>query len=182
MGIAQITIELPGASHWARIPEPCRLHVGAGVEARPCRSEFFVRSHHLPVAQLVVQLDPRAQRPVAGVTALFQFDVLWTSASNQPHPAVDGMAVAQIENIDVNLAAGELRELKKLKSVDRPDLIVTPQQMAISALDGQLVAVDQSVRGVKEMSVAESARHRDRGDRTDGLHTVEYRCVREPRS
>ncbi len=35
------------------------------------------------MAHLVVQLNPRAQRPVAGVAALFQFDVLRTGAGNQ---------------------------------------------------------------------------------------------------
>ncbi len=54
------------------------------------------------------------------------------------------MAPAQIDDVDIDLAAGLLRKLKQLKSVDYAELIVTGNQMAVSALNRELVAVDQA--------------------------------------
>src|ERR1700690_377254 len=92
------------------------------------------------------------------------------------------MAPAHIDDVDKDLAARILRKLEQLKSVDDADLIVPVQQMAVPGLYGGLVAVDQNTRGVEEMSVAESARHRDRGNRTDGLYRIDNRRVRDPGS
>ena len=80
----------------------------------------------------------------------------------------------------IKLAAGIFRKLKQLISVDYADLIVTRNQMAVPGLDRDLVAVEQSIGGVVEMSVAESAGHRDRGNRINGLNRIENRRVREP--
>src|ERR1039458_140786 len=52
--------------------------------------------------------------------------------------------------------------------------------MAVPTLNCDLVAIDQNIRGVIEMSVAESARHGDRGGRTESLNRIENRRVREP--
>src|SRR5450759_1751058 len=52
--------------------------------------------------------------------------------------------------------------------------------MAVPTLNRDLVAVDQSIGGVVEMSVAESARHGDGGDRIESLNRIEKRRVREP--
>src|SRR5271157_1652411 len=52
--------------------------------------------------------------------------------------------------------------------------------MAVPAFQCDLVAVDQNIRGVVEMSVAESSRHGDRGERSESLNRIENRRIREP--
>src|SRR5258708_35278296 len=51
--------------------------------------------------------------------------------------------------------------------------------MAVASLNCDLVAIDQTFARVVEVSVAESTRHSNRGDRTESLHRIEHRCVRE---
>src|ERR1039457_6360025 len=105
---------------------------------------------------------------------------LIAGAGNEAHPSADGMAPAQIDDVVINLAAGILRKLKQLKSVDGADLIVAGKQVAVPALNSDLVAVDQKFRVVEEMSVAECTHHGNRGLRIDGLNRIENRRVREP--
>src|SRR6266853_6255799 len=54
--------------------------------------------------------------------------------------------------------------------------------MAVPGLNRDLVAVEQSIGGVVEMSVAESECRSERGDRIDGLNRIDKRRVREPRN
>src|SRR5882762_244930 len=132
------------------------------------------------MGQFVAQLNPRAQGPICNEAALLDIGVLRTSSGDQAQPAGDGMAPAQIDDVDINLAAGTLGKLKILKSVDNTDLIMTRKQMAVAGLNRDLVAVDESFRGVVEVSVAESTRHSNRGYRTESLNHIEHRRVREP--
>src|SRR3982074_3961808 len=132
------------------------------------------------MAQLVAQLNPPAQRPTGKGATQLHIGVLWTHSSNQAHSAGEGVAPAHIDDVVINLAAGILRKLKQLKPVNDADLIVTGKQMAIATLSCDLVAIDQSIRGVVEMSIAESTRHGNRGDRAESLNRLEHRRVREP--
>src|SRR5713226_3412908 len=139
------------------------------------------------MGELVAQLNPTAYRPMLDVGTLLQICVLRTGSGNEAHPAGDGMAPTQIDNVVINLAAGILRKLKQLKPVDCADLIVPGKQMAVTALHRDLIAVQQAYvswnrafRGVVEMSVAESARHGDRGARIESLNRIKNRRVREP--
>src|SRR5258708_25247704 len=79
----------------------------------------------------------------------------------------------------INLAAGILRKLKQLKAVDQSDLIVSGKHMAVASLNCDLVAIDQTLARVVEVSVTESTRHSNRGNRTESLHRIEHRCVCE---
>src|SRR5208337_874269 len=96
------------------------------------------------------------------------------------------MAPTHIENVVINLAAADLRKLNQLKSVDCADLIVARKQVAVPALNRDLIAVDQKSRGVArdgvvvEMSIAESAGHGERGAWTNRLNYIENRRVRQP--
>src|SRR6266849_931497 len=180
MGVAQIGVKIPGTSQGAGVPKPHRLDFRAGVEARACRSEFLVARTHRRMGKFVAQLNACGQRPSRQVAASFQVGVLGTGSDNQAQPAGDGMAPAQIDDVVINLPAGILRKLKQLKTVDYPELIVTGKQMAVSALNCDLVAVDQSIGGVEKMSVAESASHGDRGARIETLHRIENHGVRKP--
>src|SRR5713101_3415748 len=134
------------------------------------------------MGELVTQLNPTAYRPMLELATLLQVGVLRTGSGNEAHPAGDGMAPAQINDVVINLAAGILRKLKQLKAVDGADLVVPGKQVAVTALHRDLVAVDQKRRigGVEEMSVAESTRDGDRGARIESLNGVENRRVREP--
>src|SRR5664279_591342 len=98
------------------------------------------------------------------LATLLEVGVLRTGSGNHAHPVADGVAPAQIDNVIINLAAGVLRKLKQLKAVDYADLIMMGKQMAVSGLSRDLVAVEQRIGRVVEMSVAESARHGDGGD------------------
>src|SRR6266478_860237 len=180
MGVAQIGVKIPGTSQAACVPKARRLDFRAGEESRACRSEFFVARTHRRMGEFVAQLNPCGQRPILRVAASFQFGVFRTSSGNQAQPAGDGTAPAQIDDVVINLPAGILRKLKQLKTVDYADLIVTGKQMAVPALNCDLVAVDQSIRGVEEVGVAESSRHGDGGARIEPLNRIENRRVREP--
>src|ERR1035437_6842849 len=83
------------------------------------------------------------------------------------------MAPTHIEDVVINLAASNLRKLKELKAVDCADLIVTGKQMAVSALNHVLVAVEERISGVVEMRVGERARHREGGARVNRLNPSE---------
>ena len=127
----------------------------------------------------VAQLNPSAHRPMLHVTADFQFGVLRTDPGNEAQLARNRMAVANIDDIDINLAARGLRKLKKLKGVNDTDLIATPHHVAIPALEGEFVAIDQSIRRIVKVCVAETDCHCDRGKLIDRLHAVENRGVCE---
>src|SRR5208337_3224854 len=90
------------------------------------------------------------------------------------------MAPTHIDDVGINLTASNLGKLKQLEAVDYADLIVSGKQMAVSALNDVLVAVEVRIGGVIEMRVDEAARHREGGDRSDRLYRVENRRVREP--
>lgn len=76
MGVANIAVEIPGASERPSIAEPSRLHIGAGEEPRSRRCEFFVSGNQGSVADPVPQRNSRARRPMLVVPARFQFRVL----------------------------------------------------------------------------------------------------------
>src|SRR5271165_2129938 len=113
------------------------------------------------------------------VPVYFSFGVLRPKPYNQAQPAADGMAPTHVQDVVIDLAASTLRKLHELKTVEHANLIVPCQQMAIPALDGHLIAIDQAgvtfraLRGIVEMSVAESAGHGDRGARIDGLDRIQ---------
>src|SRR5260370_30563599 len=130
------------------------------------------------MGELVAQLNAPAHGPLVEVATLWQVGVLRTGSGNEAHPAGEGVAPAQIDDMVNNLAAGILRELKQLKSVDCADLITTGKETTVSALNRSLVAVEQSMAGVVEMSVAESARHGDGGERIESLDRIEKRAIR----
>src|ERR1019366_3078515 len=90
------------------------------------------------------------------------------------------MAPTHIEDVVINLAASNLRKLKELKAVDCADLIVTGKQMAVSALNRVLVAVEERIGGVVEMRVGEGARHGEGGARVNRLNRIENRRVGKP--
>src|ERR1035437_10327202 len=90
------------------------------------------------------------------------------------------MAPTHIEDVVINLAASNLRKLKELKAVDCADLIVTGKQMAVSALNHVLVAVEERISGVVEMRVGERARHGEGGARVNRLNRIENRRVGKP--
>src|SRR5450759_3012086 len=90
------------------------------------------------------------------------------------------MAPTDIEDVVINLAARNLRKLKELKAVDCADLIVTGKQMAVSALNRDLVAVEERIGGVVEMRVGEGARHGEGRDRVNRLNRIENRRVGKP--
>src|SRR5260370_38754860 len=96
------------------------------------------------MGELVTQLNPTAYRPMLELATLLQVGILRTGAGNEAHPARDGMAPAQIDNVVINLAAGILWELKQLKAVDCADLIVPGKQMAVTTLHRDLIPVDQA--------------------------------------
>ena len=73
------------------------------------------------------------------------------------------MAPAQIGDMVIDLAASNLRKLQQLKAVKHADLIVPGEHVAVSSLERDLIAVDQFIRRIIKMSVAEPARHRNRG-------------------
>src|ERR1035437_10941445 len=90
------------------------------------------------------------------------------------------MAPTHIEDVVINLAASNLRKLKELKAVDCADLVVTGKQMAVSALNHVLVAVEERIRGVVERRVGERARHGEGGARVNRLNRIENRRVGKP--
>src|SRR5258708_6870107 len=51
--------------------------------------------------------------------------------------------------------------------------------MAVASLNCDLVAIDQTLARVVEVSVTESTRHSNRGNRTESLHRIEHRGVCE---
>src|ERR1700690_3117401 len=115
--------------------------------------------------------------------AQFQVCILRPGSGNQAQPAADGVAPTQVDDVVIDLAAGDLRELEELETVHYPKLIVTGNQMAIPSLNRDLVAVGQGVRrrrGIVEMRVAEAARDADRGARIERLNGFDNGRVREP--
>src|ERR1700674_1856008 len=118
--------------------------------------------------KFVVQQDARAERPTIGVAILFYDGVLRTGSGSQAHPAGDVMLPPHIDDVVIKLAARIFRKLKQLISVDYADLIVPRNQMAVPGLNRDLVTVEQSIGRVVKMSVAESPRRRNRGNRIDG--------------
>src|SRR5271168_1701086 len=132
------------------------------------------------MAELVAELGARADRPILKIPTSFKFGVLRTDSSNKAQFAGDVMAVAEINDVNINLAAGDLRKLKQLESVDRANLIVPVQKAGIPTLYGEFVAVYESIRRVVVMGVAESACNRKCGDRIDRMHSIENGRVREP--
>ena len=175
--VANVAKEFPGASERAIHANPSNLGIGTGKKARSRRGVLLVAGGQRSLRKLVDQTGACAHGPAPlANTAVWvgavNGDVLRTGSNQKIQSSRDRAPVAQVDDVDIDLAASSQRKHEFLKRIDHCELIPPIEQVAVSGFDGELLAVDQLRVVIEEMGRAISARHCYCGPGRNTLHDV----------
>src|SRR5271157_2377613 len=181
VGIAKVAVKLVGPAQRAHDIRSPDLAVRPGKKTGSRRGVLLIAHGQGGAGKFVVQPGQRAQRPpvghCGGGARLIDRHVLRTGSRQQGHSAADGVPVAQVGDIGVDIPSGGERKQKILERVDQGNLVAPPQQVAVSALERPLFAVDQVCVPILEVRKGEATGHRSRRAGRQALDSIGNGCI-----